>query len=132
MKRVMIFILICTTLLIAGCSSQTDSQEKGTWDRLNVEQMNEELKTGEAVIVDLREPELYTKSHIPGSINIPFTEFQDRYQELSPDQRIIFVCHNGPMGEASSQLLVEKGYQHVANLVGGMADWKGLVDKTNP
>ena len=93
--------------------------------------MSEELKKGKAVIVDLREYELYDKGHIPGSINIPFAEFQDRYMELSTGKRIIFVCHTGPMGEASNQFLLAKGYKNIANFVGGMADWKGPIEKNS-
>jgi predicted sulfurtransferase len=33
------------------------------------------------------------------------------------------------MGEASGQILLQQGFQHVFNLFGGMAQWSGPVDK---
>lgn len=85
------------------------------------------LDKSDVTIVDVREPASYNKGHIPNSINIPFTDFQKRYNELDSSKLIILVCHTGGMGEASGQLLLQKGFQHVANLSGGMAKWSGPV-----
>jgi rhodanese-related sulfurtransferase len=104
--------------------SQTSS---GTWEKINQEQMLEEMEKDNMIIVDLRETELYTDFHIPGAINIPFAEFQERYRELENVKRIVFVCHTGPMGDASSQFLLQNGYGDLANLRGGMAQWNGPV-----
>ncbi|MEW6325929.1 MAG: rhodanese-like domain-containing protein [Nitrospirota bacterium] len=78
------------------------------------------------VIVDVREPELFAKGRIRGAINIPYEEATPRiFNELSPNGRIVFVCHGGPMGDELGQLLAEKGYPAVYNLAGGMKKWKG-------
>lgn len=37
----------------------------------------------EMQIIDLREPSLYAKGHIPGAINIPFQDFEKRMNEVS-------------------------------------------------
>ncbi|GAX91643.1 rhodanese-like domain-containing protein [Effusibacillus lacus] len=76
-------------------------------------------------IVDLREPSLFKKGHIPGAINIPFDDFKKRMNELSTSKTIIFVCHTGPMGDVTSQMMVEKGAKKVFNLEGGMGRWNG-------
>lgn len=80
------------------------------------------------VIVDVREPELFAKGHIKGAINIPYDDARPRIvKELSPKDRIVFVCHGGPMGDKLGRLLAEKGYPTVYNLNGGMKKWKGPV-----
>jgi rhodanese-related sulfurtransferase len=80
------------------------------------------------VIVDVREPELFVKSHIKGAINIPNDEAKTRVvKELAPTDRIVFVCHGGPMGDKLGHLLAGKGYPTVYNLAGGMKKWKGAV-----
>ncbi len=81
------------------------------------------------VIVDLREPELFSNSRVPNSINIPFEEIQLRYTELPKDKEIVFVCHTGRMGVESGNLLLENGYNQVYNLDGGMAKWTGDLEK---
>lgn len=82
------------------------------------------------VIVDVREPELFSKGHIKDAINIPYDDAQPRiFKELAAKDRIVFVCHGGPMGDELGHLLVEKGYADIYNLKGGMKEWKGAVVK---
>src|SRR5438477_368452 len=69
------------------------------------------------VIVDVREPELFSKGHIKKAINIPYDGAKTRVlKELSPKDRIMFVCHGGPMGDELGKLLVQSGYKDVYNL----------------
>lgn len=80
------------------------------------------------VIVDVREPELFAAGHIRGAINIPYDNARPRIiEELSPQDRIVFVCHGGPMGDELGHVLVEHGYAEVYNLKGGMKKWRGEV-----
>lgn len=80
------------------------------------------------VIVDVREPELFSKGHIKGAINIPYDDAKARVlKELSPSDRIVFVCHGGPMGDKLGHRLIAKGYNEVNNLKGGMKKWRGDV-----
>ena len=80
------------------------------------------------VIVDVREPELFAGGRIRGAINIPYDDARRRVlKELSPRDRIVFVCHGGPMGDELGRLLVESGYPTVYNLKGGMKKWRGEV-----
>lgn len=85
------------------------------------------LNDPNVIIVDVRESSGYKKGHLPNSINIPFQDFQKRYKELDSSKFVIFVCHSGGMGKASGQFLLQQGFQHVANLSGGMAKWSGTV-----
>lgn len=80
------------------------------------------------VIVDVREPELFAAGRIRGAINIPYADARRRiFKELSPQDRIVFVCHGGPMGDELGHLLAENGYPTVYNLKGGMKKWRGEV-----
>jgi rhodanese-related sulfurtransferase len=86
------------------------------------------LDKSDVTIVDVRESTAYTKGHIPNSVNIPYADFQKRYTELDSNKLIVLVCHSGGMGKASGQFLFQQGFQHVANLSGGMAKWTGPVE----
>ncbi|MFZ5861974.1 MAG: rhodanese-like domain-containing protein [Nitrospirota bacterium] len=81
-------------------------------------------------VVDVREPELFAAGHIPGAVNIPYDDARPRIvRDLSPDERIVFVCHGGPMGDELGALLAARGYGSVYNLAGGMKKWRGAVVK---
>ena len=82
------------------------------------------------VIVDVREPDEFAAGHIKGAINIPDGDAKSRVlKELFPKDRIVFVCHGGPMGDKLGELLVRNNYPNVYNLAGGMKKWKGDVVK---
>lgn len=118
------FICVATVLLSAPVSAA----ELTTIDGPKLEAM--QADGNPLVIVDVREPELFAKSHIKGAINIPYDDARPRIvKELSPKDRIVFVCHGGPMGDKLGHLLAQKGYPAVFNLAGGMKKWKGPVVK---
>jgi len=96
-------------------------------NRIDGDELRKMMKDGRAMtIVDVREPELFAKGHIPGAINIPYDEAHSRIlKELSPKDTIVFVCHGGPMGDELGGILVKNGYPSVYNLKGGMRYWTG-------
>ena len=72
----------------------------------------------------------FSAGHIKGAINIPYDDAKPRIvKELAPKDRIVFVCHGGPMGDELGKMLVKNGYKDVYNLAGGMKKWKGAVVK---
>lgn len=81
--------------------------------------------TEDMVIVDLREPELFSEGRVNSSINLPYAEIRQRYKELPRDKKIVFVCHTGRMGVESGNLLIDNEYKQVYNLEGGIASWDG-------
>lgn len=89
------------------------------------------MKDGKpVVIVDVREPALFAKGHVPGAINIPYETARGRIlKELSPKDRIVFICHGGPMGDELGEVLVNNGYGSVYNVKGGMKKWSGPLAK---
>lgn len=82
------------------------------------------------IIVDVREPELYRRGHIAGAYNIPYDGAHNRVaKELYSKDTIVFVCHEGPMGDELSDILNNKGFDKVYNLTGGMRAWDGPLHK---
>ncbi len=80
------------------------------------------------VIVDVREPELFAQSHIPGAINLPWPDAKTRAPaELDSAAMIVLVCHGGPMGDELAAILAGRGFRHVRNVAGGMNAWRGPV-----
>lgn len=81
-------------------------------------------------IVDVRESDEFAAGHIKGATNIPYKPAKARVlKELSPNERIVFVCHGGPMGHELGTLLANNGYPEVYNLAGGMKKWRGEIVK---
>ncbi|MBB6449681.1 rhodanese-related sulfurtransferase [Geomicrobium halophilum] len=107
---------------------EPEAEEAGEWVEINQNKVSAEIGEANVELVDLREKELYDEGHIPGAIHIPYDEFQQRYNELSDDNRIILICHTGSMGIDSADFLVNNGFDDVVNFGGGMAVWEGPLE----
>jgi sulfur dioxygenase len=79
------------------------------------------------LILDVREAEEFNGElgHIPGAVLIPLKELSGRVGELEAhkDQSIIVVCRAGVRSTTGAAILTGLGFEHVANLKGGMIDW---------
>lgn len=81
------------------------------------------------VILDVREPAEYAFGHIPGAKLIPIGKLEDVMDELEiyQDEVIFVVCRSGNRSDAACQLLQQKGFSRVKNVLPGMSQWKGSV-----
>jgi len=46
---------------------------------------------GEAVIVDVRSPDLYAEGHVPGALNVPGSQVEGRAAELRLTGRLLIL-----------------------------------------
>lgn len=94
---------------------------------------NEELAQklqDQPLILDVREPAEYAFGHIPGAKLVPFGQLEERLAELAPfkDQEIFVVCRTGNRSDMACQVLQEKGFSQVKNVLPGMSGWSGPVE----
>lgn len=86
---------------------------------------------GEApfTILDVREPAEFAFGHIPGAINIPLGELEERFSEIDKDKEVDVICRTGSRSDLASQKLANNGYQNVKNVIPGMSKWEGPIEK---
>lgn len=108
-------------------------QAKSNVQNLTSQQVAEEMKTGNATLIDIREPaELTEKGKIAGSVNAPrgMLEFYAdpslpyHKKEFDPEKRLILHCASGGRSALAAQTLQSMGYTNVAHMDGGMKAWK--------
>ena len=101
-------------------------------ENLTPQQVADELRQGDLLLVDIREPgEREQTGVIPGAISAPrgMLEFwadpSSPYhrQEFQPDRRVILHCASGGRSALAADMLKELGYSNVAHLDGGMKAW---------
>lgn len=74
-----------------------------------------------AVMVDVREAEERSQARIPGSLWIPLSQLQDRYEDL-PDQPLVLQCAGGMRSHQAAKFLQGHGFQ-TFNLMHGLLGW---------
>ena len=74
-------------------------------------------------MLDVREPEEMADGVVPGSVNIPMDEVEQRLGEIPAEREIVVICHLGVRSMRVAQRLKALGYDRVANLRGGVDAW---------
>lgn len=82
------------------------------------------LKEG-ALLVDVREADEVAAVGYAGCdvVNIPLSEFEDRWQEIPRDRDVILACAVGERSLKATYFLMYQGYTNVANMKPGIARW---------
>lgn len=80
-------------------------------------------KTGEYLLVDVRQAEEYAAGHIPGAILIPLGELEYRQSELDRNRKIITYCRSGRRSLAAAIALCGNGFTGLHHLKGGIMNW---------
>jgi rhodanese-related sulfurtransferase len=98
----------------------------------------EEIEGGNAVLVDVRDPERYEAGHLEGAVNVPSGESARDAHEAAyveaiekagagPKDRIILVCGEGNRSARTADALHnEHGFTNVASIIGGAKLWSDL------
>jgi rhodanese-related sulfurtransferase len=65
---------------------------------------------------------------LPGTVNIPLNELPQRLGELDPTADTVVMCKAGSRSRRAAVFLQTHGFEHVANLTGGVDAWTRDID----
>lgn len=87
------------------------------------------LTAGEAVAVDVREPDEFAAGHIPGARLLPLGDVARRAEKVLPDPTATYLiyCRTGRRSAIAARTLDALGYARVYDL-GGILDWPYEVE----
>lgn len=113
-------------------AAQMVQDAKQRVENLSAERVAAELEQGQAILIDLREPNEHAlHGAIPGALSAPrgMLEFwadpTSPYHrpEFDPQQRIILYCASGGRSALAADTLQQMGFTNVAHLAGGVKAW---------
>ena|SRR5437870_4057811 len=85
-------------------------------------------KSGDAVIVDVREKDEWDEEHIPDAIHMSRGMLELNVEEKVPDLNTTVICHCGGGGRSAlaAESLQKMGYKNVRSMAGGFKAWKAV------
>ena len=84
-------------------------------------------------LIDVRTPDEFATGAIGSAINIPLDDMRDNIDRIPKDKPIVIYCGVGLRGYLASNILRQRGFSNVRNLVGGLKTYKSATgDITNP
>ncbi len=109
----------------------SEKGEKAMYEIITQETAKNIMDSGEEhIILDTREQDEFDDGHIPGAILIPYTEIENKAEEmiLDKDKMILVYCRSGRRSKIAAETLAQLGYTNVKEF-GGIIDWKYEVEK---
>lgn len=101
----------------------TVTGERPDVPEIDVRQAWEKAQNGNAVIVDVREPEEVAEIAVPGAIHIPLGQLAARVNEIPADGEVLFLCRSGNRSSYATEFYRQQGHERTANITGGILAW---------
>ena len=115
LKALFIATLVMTTLLHAPSSAQGAA--------VSLDQARAEFERGQALLVDIREPDEHATGVAAGAKLLPMGQLLSRAAELPRDRPVLLICNTQNRSRATYDALRERGYTNVRYVNGGMSEW---------
>ena len=89
---------------------------------LSPQQVADMLDSGDAQLIDVREPYEWDAGRIPGAVHIELEHLAGRSGEIEKEQKVIFQCRVGRRSALATEAFAASGYD-AYNLAGGITAW---------
>ena len=102
--------------------------EREPFSRISVEEAKEKLDKGEAVLVDVREPDEYVEVHAKGARLIPVNTVPQQVAQIrdyADGKEVLFICKSGARSALAAEFAAASGLDDVElyNVEGGTQAW---------
>ncbi len=136
MNRKIIFncIIIVFSFLSCKQNSQTTqethqvkSQEATSYKDINSTEFNQLAQQANTLVIDVRTPEEVSEGKIQqADLFIDFTseDFDAKIDSLDKSKTYIVYCKAGGRSARAAQTMIDKGFENVYNLQGGISSYK--------
>jgi hydroxyacylglutathione hydrolase len=97
----------------------------GFVERLSAQFVAELLASDEPPLaIDVRTPREREQKHIAGSKSVPLNHLAKDLESLPKDRNLLVYCAGGYRSSIAASLLKGHGFDHVAEIAGGIAAWE--------
>jgi len=93
---------------------------------IDVHELKNKMDTvNDCCLIDVREPHEWQAMRIPGAILIPKDEISEQIESKisNKNQAVYLHCRSGVRSLYAAQCLIDKGYQNVYSVDGGIMEW---------
>ena len=125
-----LIILLLAVMMFTACGQDKENDQGAVYVNITAEEAKEIMDSEEGyVILDVREQDEYDAGHISGAILIPYTQIEEKANEMLPDkeQLILVYCRSGRRSKIAAEALVKLGYTNIKEF-GGIMDWPYEVE----
>jgi rhodanese-related sulfurtransferase len=101
---------------------RADADDAFAW--ITIDDAKTLVESGQARVIDVREPWEYRSGHIPGARNVPLNTFLRQAREFAGADDLVFVCAVGERSSVACEMAAAVGARNVRNVRGGTDGWR--------
>lgn len=83
----------------------------------------ERVRRGEAVIVDVREPDEVAEVSVLSAIHIPLGQLASQVATIPPAPEVLFLCRSGHRSAYATEFFLRQRQTPASNIRGGIIAW---------
>jgi len=123
-------LLFLPLLFLQACKGEP---QKAAVPSVSAEQVQKDIAAKkDFIILDVRTPEEFDGplGHIPGAMQIPVQQLEERIAELDSlkNKEFLVYCRSGHRSLRGTKILLKHGFK-ATNMLGGMKAWNKLAGK---
>ena len=116
--------LVCLVLIASCFTSPVFSDTVTQLSQASF--LDQSNKEADRLVLDVRSPQEFAAGHIPGAVNVPYTDIENQLEKLAPYQSkpIVIYCRSGRRAEIAAAILHKSNFLKLAHLEGDMLAWE--------
>ena len=82
-----------------------------------------DLLTKDNYLIDIRDEDSYSSSHIDGALNLGDLDIHEFIRKADKDTPTIIYCYKGISSQNAAEFLISEGFTEVYSIEGGYEFW---------
>ena len=110
--------------MVTAAENEVQKQDQATIHEVDASTLRTWLASGDAVLVDVREPDEHMRERIDGAQLMPLSRFDPSALPAHAERRIVLHCRSGGRSRQAAQALLASGRPEAFHLAGGIGAWR--------
>ena len=91
---------------------------------IDIDTFREKMICKESIVIDIRDPNSFSYSNIPGSKNFTSDDLMSLINNEDKEKELLIYCYKGNSSRKVAHFLSESGFSNVYSLIGGFNAWE--------
>ncbi len=93
---------------------------------LSPQDMVQLMNREKAIVIDVCEPDEFSRGHVIGAKNLPLSQLEDKLAQVvkSKSTPVVMVCQVGARSARAAATARKLGFENVHSLAGGLNAWQ--------
>jgi len=94
---------------------------------ISVQQAQQRLEQGAALLIDIRDPQSFAAAHASGAFHLTNDSLNTFMQQTDFSTPVLVMCYHGNSSKGAAQYLLTQGFDQAYSIDGGFDAWRAAL-----